>query len=219
MSYSFEEVDRKIREALENRPARRLEVPGFHPASVLVPILNRPEGPTVLFTRRTTTVRRHKGQISFPGGRAEPGEGAIAAALREAHEEVGLVPSTVSVAGTLDDFPSISQYLVTPVVSLIADPPPVFVHQETEVVEPFEVPLEALLDASRFRTEWWEPEEPPTEIGLKLIELGSREIDAEERKFRVLFFDTGPDRVVWGLTATILEDLLSRAFKFRGVVR
>ena len=120
------------------------------PASVLVPIMRRKTGLTVLLTRRSEDMPSHKGQISFPGGRRGPKDAsAAAAALREAEEEAGIPPSAVEVIGYLDDYPTVTRFLVTPVVGLVED-----VAQVTacarEVTEIFEVPLAFVLDRASF---------------------------------------------------------------------
>jgi 8-oxo-dGTP pyrophosphatase MutT (NUDIX family) len=115
-------------------------------ASVLVPIVARPDELTMLFTRRTAHLRNHSGQIAFPGGGVEPGDAsAEATALREAHEEIGLEPARVEVLGRLSDYHTRSDYRVTPVVGLVA--PPLELRLDAhEVEEAFEVPLSFLLD-------------------------------------------------------------------------
>ena len=115
-------------------------------ASVLVPIVARPDELTMLFTRRTAHLRNHSGQIAFPGGGAEPGDAsAEATALREAHEEIGLEPARVEVLGRLSDYHTRTDYRVTPVVGLVA--PPIELRLDAhEVEEAFEVPLSFLLD-------------------------------------------------------------------------
>ena len=121
-------------------------------AAVLVPILMRPEGFSVLLTRRADTLRDHKGQVSFPGGRRDPEDASFAAcALREAWEEVGLLPDRAEVIGYLDDYPTTTRYRVTPVVALVK-PPEQFIFDAGEVAEVFEVPLSVLLDASQYET-------------------------------------------------------------------
>src|SRR6266545_4274657 len=146
---TFEETVDRVRRALAERPAAALEVPGFRPAAVLVPLLDRPTGPTLLFTRRTDRVPSHKGEISFPGGAREPGEDAVRAALREADEEVGLPTEAVEPLGALDDVPSIARFVVTPVVAAIRAPPARFRTAEFEVHEPFELPLASLRDPAQ----------------------------------------------------------------------
>ena len=215
---TFDDAVARLTRALAGRRAPRvLEVDGFRRAAVLVPILNRPEGPTLLFTRRTETVTTHKGQVSFPGGRVEAGEDAVATALREAREEVALDPASVEILATFDDLPSISSYMVTPVLAAVRNPPPAFVIQASEVVEPFEVPLATLLDRARFRTESWSssrlPPGTPVEALMKL-RLEFEEIDPVTGEYQVYFFDGGDGRVIWGLTGRILKDVLDLSYGF-----
>ena len=117
----------------------------IRPAAVLVPLVRREAGLTVLFTRRTAHLYDHAGQISFPGGRAEPDESPPATALREAEEEIGLAPGQVEILGHLQDYVTVTGYRVTPVVGLVR-PPLELKADEFEVAEIFEVPLEFLLD-------------------------------------------------------------------------
>lgn len=154
-------------------------------AAVLVPILKRPEGYSVLLTRRADTLRNHKGQVSFPGGRRDPEDASLAAcALREAQEEVGLPPENVEIIGYLGDYPTTTRYRVTPVVALVT-PPAQFAFDAGEVAAVFEVPLSVLLDASRYESKIL------TREGLN-----------------VPFFEIhhGGHRI-WGATAGMLRDL------------
>lgn len=118
---------------------------GIRPAAVLVPLVRREEGFTVLFTRRTAHLYDHAGQISFPGGRSEPGESPEATALRESEEEIGLAPRQVEIIGSLQEYVTVTGYRVTPVVGLVSLPLELK-PDEFEVAEIFEVPLEVLLD-------------------------------------------------------------------------
>jgi 8-oxo-dGTP pyrophosphatase MutT (NUDIX family) len=116
------------------------------PAAVLVPIVERPGGATVLLTQRATHLKNHAGQISFPGGRMEPSDPTpLATALRETEEEIGLAPGLVRVAGYLPDHLIVSGYRVTPVVGFVA-PGFRLALDETEVQETFEVPLAHVFD-------------------------------------------------------------------------
>src|ERR1700688_4305781 len=127
-----------IREALD--PARRT------PAAVLVPLVEREGGMTVLLTQRAATLKDHAGQISFPGGRIEPGDAdAWHAALREAQEEIGLAPSLVEFAGYLPDHVVISGFRVTPVVGFV-EPEYQLRIATAEGHDVFEVPLDFFLD-------------------------------------------------------------------------
>ena len=118
----------------------------FRAASVLMPIVLRPDGPTLLFTQRTADLKDHAGQISFPGGRREDSDAsAIDTALRETEEEIGLARRHIEVIGTLPDYFTGTGYRVTPVAGLIV-PPFETVAEIREVAEIFEVPLAFLMD-------------------------------------------------------------------------
>ena len=114
------------------------------PAAVLVPIVARQE-PTVLLTRRANGMRKHSGQIAFPGGKIdEPGESVLAAALRETREEIGLAPDFIETLGYLDPYFTTSGYRIAPVVALIATPFELTLNPD-EVEAAFEVPLAFLM--------------------------------------------------------------------------
>jgi 8-oxo-dGTP pyrophosphatase MutT (NUDIX family) len=144
---------------LRSRFAAQREVPvpvtgdgrSFHepeemrPAAVLVPLVRRDGGLTVLLTRRTAHLYDHAGQISFPGGRSELDESPAATALREAEEEIGLPSSHVQILGALAEYVTVTGYRVTPVVGLVHAPFELK-PDDFEVAEIFEVPLEFFLD-------------------------------------------------------------------------
>ncbi|MDN0084001.1 CoA pyrophosphatase [Crenobacter sp. SG2305] len=155
------------------------------PAAVLIPLLWHPETPTVLLTRRADNLSQHPGQVSFPGGKVDPHDaGPVAAALREAHEEVGLDRAAVQVVGMLPLYNTITNFVVTPVVGLIA-PPVQLTPAPGEVAEVFELPLELALDIGRYRREAF----------LR---------DGERHHRLVLDFD---GQRVWGATAAMLYRL------------
>ncbi len=120
-------------------------------ASVLVPLVQRGEL-TVLLTRRTEHLTDHAGQISFPGGRAEPEDAdAVATALREAQEEVGLLPGHAEVLGPLHTYTTVTGFVVTPVVALVDAAAMTLRPDPSEVAEVFEVPLAFLMDPAHHR--------------------------------------------------------------------
>ncbi|MDQ4087720.1 MAG: CoA pyrophosphatase [Pseudomonadota bacterium] len=126
------------------------------PAAVLVPVVDRPQ-PTVILTLRPETMRKHPGQISFPGGRIDPTDGGpIAAALREAEEEIGLPREAVEIIGTADRYRTVTGFEVTPVVGIVPPGLPLAPHPG-EVAAMFEAPLDYLLDPEhqRVRSAEW----------------------------------------------------------------
>ena len=126
----------------------RERFPTLRRAAVLVPIVDRPEGLTVLLTQRTAHLNNHAGQISFPGGSAdELDSSAIETALRETEEEIGLARRHIEIVGVLPDHITASSYLVTPVIGLVT-PPFQLVAESNEVAEIFEVPLAFLMNGA-----------------------------------------------------------------------
>ena len=154
-------------------------------AAVLIPLLSHPQGLTVLFTQRTPHLRSHSGQVSFPGGRAEPGDAnAEFTALREAEEEIGLRPAAVEVLGRLPDYRTRTGYRVTPIVGLLT-PPVAFAPDPNEVAEIFEVPLAFLLDERNRQRR-------------------TREFQGQQVGYYV--FEYG-EKMIWGATAGMLVNL------------
>jgi len=119
-------------------------------AAVLVAVTDRAE-PGVIFTQRTQTLRKHPGQVAFPGGRIDAeDDDAVAAALREAHEEIGLERAAVSVIGAIESYRTGTGYRVTPVLGVVAPDLPL-IPAEAEVADVFEVPLAFILDPANHR--------------------------------------------------------------------
>ncbi|WP_375396825.1 CoA pyrophosphatase [uncultured Sphingomonas sp.] len=162
------------------------------PAAVLVAITDR-DDPGVILTRRTETMRRHAGQIAFPGGRIDTeDENATAAALREAEEEIGLPPAAVTVIGPADHYLTGTGYGVTPIVGVI--PPDLTFRPSTaEVAAVFEVPLAFLLD--------------PGNVGEASVQW--------EGRARRYYEITWRDRRIWGATAAMIVNL-SRRLRWTG---
>jgi len=136
--------------AAESQRFRQYFPENPRPAAVLVPLIER-EQLSVLLTQRATQLRNHAGQISFPGGRIESGDaGAAGAALREAHEEIGLEPAFVAVAGYLPDHIVMTGFRVTPVVAFVRPGFELLIDSE-EVEDTFEVPLDFIFDPANHR--------------------------------------------------------------------
>ncbi|MBV8032973.1 MAG: CoA pyrophosphatase [Betaproteobacteria bacterium] len=156
------------------------------PAAVLVPIVDDAQELTVLFTQRTTQLKAHAGQVSFPGGRAEPGDASPEfTALREAQEEIGLDPARVEVLGRLPDYHTRTGYVVAPVVALLS-PPLALVPDPAEVAEIFYVPLAFLLDPANHRR-------------------ASRSWQGRTVSFYEMRYQNG--RTIWGATAGMIVNL------------
>ena len=155
------------------------------PAAVLVPLINRPHGVSVMLTQRTAHLNDHAGQISFPGGRVDPGDvDRVYTALREAEEETGLARELVTILGSLPDYDIPTGFRVTPVVGWI-EPPVRFAPDPFEVADVFEVPLTHFLDP------------------------GNHQRHSDERNGRRRHYFSMPyeGRYIWGATAGMLHML------------
>jgi 8-oxo-dGTP pyrophosphatase MutT (NUDIX family) len=169
-------------------PTIALPIDGLQRAAVLVPMVERPDGLTVLFTQRADQLRRHAGQIAFPGGGCEAGETAVMAALREAHEEVDLDPALVRVAGLATPYRTLTGYHITPVVGFV-DPSARFEANVGEVAEVFEVPFAFLMDPANHERRYRDqPPGPP----------------------RWHWAITWQGRLIWGATAGMVRGLYER---------
>jgi 8-oxo-dGTP pyrophosphatase MutT (NUDIX family) len=160
------------------------------PAAVLIGLVERDHGYSVLLTRRSDNLRRHTGQIALPGGRRDPGETAWATALREAQEEIGLDPVHVSLAGLSTPYRTGTGYLIAPVVGFVAAGFELSPNPE-EVADIFETPFGFLMDPANHEEH---EREMPT---------------GEKRRFYAMTHD---DRFIWGATAGILRALYFRLY-------
>jgi 8-oxo-dGTP pyrophosphatase MutT (NUDIX family) len=168
---------------------KRAGVKATRPAAVLVPVIDRPE-PTVLLTLRTADLSSHAGQIAFPGGKIEPSDPSpVAAALREAEEEIGLDRGLVEPIGHLDLFLTFSGFRILPTVAWV-DPSHRLTLNRSEVDEAFEVPLAFLMDAQNHA-------------------LHSRDWKGVLRRYYAMPFG---ERYIWGVTAGILRNLYERVY-------
>ena len=163
------------------------------PSAVLVLIADGPDGAEVLLTRRSMEMRNHRGEVSFPGGRLDPGESYIDAALREANEEVGLLVESVEIVGQLHPIGTwVSRSWIVPIVARLMAPLPIVPElrgMTAEVDRVLWVPLHDLTQPGTFREEWWR------------TAMGERPI---------YFFELD-DETVWGATARLLHQLLQLA--------
>jgi 8-oxo-dGTP pyrophosphatase MutT (NUDIX family) len=160
----------------------------LRPAAVLIVLWDRPDGAQLILTKRSSRLQHHPGQIALPGGKVDAGDaGPVAAALREAWEEVGLPPERTSVLGNLPPHETVTGFLITPVVArLMGDFTPVA--EAGEVAEVFTVPLSHVTDPARFRVE-------------------HRQWRGGWRRYHVVPY--GP-YYIWGATARILRGLADR---------
>ena len=156
------------------------------PAAVLVGITDRPD-PGVILTVRREHMRTHAGQVAFPGGRIDPGEDSVEAALREAWEELGLDPRAAEIVGTIDPYRTVTGYVVTPVLAVVQPDQPLSPH-EHEVADWFEAPLAFVLD--------------PTNQQYK-----SALFQGRERHYYEIMWG---ERRIWGATASMIVNLSRR---------
>jgi 8-oxo-dGTP pyrophosphatase MutT (NUDIX family) len=189
-------------------PPRRPEMvaPQSRPAAVLLALFEEDGEARVILTKRPDTMPSHQGEIAFPGGKHQPGvdESLRHAALREAHEEIGLAPSDVEVVAELDSLGTIAtRFTITPFVGLLAGRPALEPHPY-EVVDVFDVALSELLDPEAYVQERWDMVFPG---------------DSGEQLDRAIHFYLLPGETVWGATARILTAFLAHLTAARVAAR
>ena len=179
--------------ASDNSPGTQRSEPAVfvrvRPAAVVVPIVSRAEGLSVLLTLRASDLRAHSGQVAFPGGKIDPGESPLKAALREAREEIGLEERFIEPLGWLDLYFTGTGFRVAPLVALV-EPLFTLTVNKREVDEVFETPLAFLMDPANHR-------------------LDEREWQGRRRKFYAMPHE---GRYIWGATAGILRNLYEKLF-------
>ncbi len=183
-----------LRARLAARPRHIIDptqLPTHHQASVLVPLVRRGDDLALVLTTRAASLRLMAGQIAFPGGRVdENDEDHVATAIREADEEIGVEPAAVEVLGLLDDVPTQSGFIITPVVALLTPAPEAYRPNPAEVAEVFEVGV------GRLR-----------EPGV-LVDEGEQERAGRQYRICVWWPDGPQGRKIWGATGRIVWMLL-----------
>src|SRR5688572_15219645 len=163
---------------------------GFRPAAVLIGVVDREPGATVILTLRADHLSSHAGQVAFPGGRADEGDASPAeTALREAQEEIGLAPEKVTPIAVLESYRTRSGYRIVPVLALVSEDMALIPH-EGEVADVFEVPLAFLMDEANHQRE-------------------ARMWQGRERYFYAMPYE---ERYIWGATAGILRIMYERLY-------
>jgi 8-oxo-dGTP pyrophosphatase MutT (NUDIX family) len=188
MSIRFDQLIARIEAIGRQHPKHALPLESFTAAAVLIPVFLKNGEPHLLFTKRTSTVRHHKGQISFPGGAMDPDDESLTAtALRETHEEIGVKPADVKLLAELDDMITPTLFRVTPFVGIIPYPYGFEINAD-ETEELIEVPWTHLSDPSHHR------------VGTKTF---------ANRTYEIHYYDY-QHHTIWGVTGHIVHGLLEK---------
>jgi 8-oxo-dGTP pyrophosphatase MutT (NUDIX family) len=190
--YNFERAVKKIGAVLKKYQPQRVEMQGVYAAAVMILIVNRKQIPHIIFTKRTDTVETHKGQISFPGGVQEPQDrNLLETGTRETFEEIGIQADLIENLGQLDDFYTVTDYVVSPFVGYLNSDFEYRLNTH-EVAHILEVPLPRFLTADDFEVRKW---------------------DHQGTTYDVFFYHY-QDQVIWGATAYILNRFIDIVFGF-----
>ncbi len=175
-----------IQQRISSHRRRTVENNSLVRSAVLVPFVKTNNELSLLFTKRTDTVERHKGQISFPGGVEDKNDDSpVATALRESFEEIGVPPASVKIFGLLSDLQTPSRFLVTPVIGYVERLPALCISKD-EVAEVLMIPFAEFFDASKRRSE----------IRMR-----------EGEKIEIFFYDVWKEPI-WGATGNIIKELI-----------
>ena len=190
--FSFQQAVDRTREVLGEYNPRQVSLHSVLPAAVMILLVNREEIPHLIFTRRTDTVETHKGQISFPGGVKDPQDkNLLDTARRETLEEIGIQPALIKDLGQLDDFFTVTDFVVTPFAGYI-DTDFEYKINTREVAQILEVPLSVFLQDNDFEIKKWEHQGAIYDV----------------------FFYHYQDQVIWGATAYILNRFIDTVFAY-----
>ena len=177
----------QIKATLRKKRPAQIKEPGLKPAAVLMPLISGGSGWRLLFTKRSDQVESHKGEISYPGGMIEEGESALAAALRETYEELGIEEDRIHILGELDEILTFTGFRIRPFVAQLSWPTPLRPNPG-EIESVHILALSGFADPSLFKTETWK---------------------RNNQDYPVYFYEF-PECRVWGATAKITKNLIDR---------
>ncbi len=187
-----------IRQILKKTPPNRLKSDILKHSAVLILLVNNSDSYSLILTERTRNMKHHSGEISFPGGRHDPqvDRTMVETALRECEEEIGVKKNNIEILGQLDDVPTMTGYIISPVVGILDNENPKFTRNKIEVEQIFTIPISFFLNPSNFR---------------------EQTMRVEGKKFPIFMFDykhIDKLHTIWGATAHILVDYLKKIHQY-----
>lgn len=190
--FNFQTVVRRVQTKLQNYQPQRIHREGVKRSAVMILFINKQSVPHIIFTRRTEWVENHKGQISFPGGMQDENDvDLMYTARRETFEEIGILPEQINILGQLDDFFTVTNFIVTPFAGYVANDFSYKVN-EKEVAKILEVPLKVFLSSDKFEVKKW----------------------LYKKQMYDVFFYYYEQEVIWGVTAFILNRFIDLVFQY-----